>query len=228
LTCRSGIIFNHDRGKRMNITVRRENIHDYRIVEELTREAFWNLNVPGCDEHYLVHVLRDHPDFIPEMDCVAIVDDRIAGSIMYTRSYVVDENGNGLNTLTFGPLCVLPGYQRLGIGTVLINHTKEIAIKNRESAIIILGHPHNYCKHGFKNSIDYRIGNGEGRYPYGQLVLELEKGIFEGRKWKFHYSSAYDLDQKAVEEFDSHFPEKIKEYKYSQEEFSIAVRAFLG
>jgi len=211
----------------LDVIIRRESENDYRIVEEVTREAFWNLNVPGCDEHYLVHVLRNHPDFIAEMDFVAVADGRVVGNVMYTRSYVVDESNNRLDTLTFGPLCVLPGYQRQGIGTALINHTKEIALKNRAKAIIILGHPHNYCRHGFKNCMDYRISNSEGKYPYGQLVLELEKGVFEGKRWRFYYSKVYDLDQKAVEEFDSHFPEKNKEFKYTQEEFSIAVRAFL-
>ena len=155
----------------MNITIRREDEKDYRVVEEITREAFWNLNFPGCDEHYLVHILRDHPDFIPEMDFVAVVDNKVAGNIMYTKSYVADEDNNRLDTLTFGPLCVLPGYQRQGIGTALINHTREIAVNNNSKAIIILGHPHNYCKHGFKNSIDYGISNSEGRYPYVQLFL---------------------------------------------------------
>ncbi len=212
----------------MNLTIRKENEDDFRIVEEITREAFWNLYVPGCDEHYLVHVLRNHPDFIPEMDFVAEVNNKIVGNIIYTKSYVTDDNNNRMDTLTFGPLSVLPGYQRQGIGTSLVNYTKEIAIRNKAKAIIILGHPKNYCRHGFKNSIDYNISNNEGKYPFGQLVLELEKGIFEGKRWKFYYSSAYDLDQKASEEFDSLFPKKIKEYKYSQEEFSIAIRAYLG
>jgi predicted N-acetyltransferase YhbS len=211
----------------LDFTIRKEKKTDYRITEEITREAFWNLYVPGCDEHYLVHILRNHPDFIQEMDYVAEVDKRIVGNIMYTKSYVLDENNNRLDTLTFGPLCVLPQYQRQGIGTSLINYTKEIALKNKSKAIIILGHPHNYCKHGFKNSIDYQISNSEGMYPYGQLVLELEKGVFEGRKWKFYCSDAFNIDEKSVVEFDNRFPKKNKEYRYSQEEFSIAVRAYL-
>lgn len=212
----------------MKINIRREIESDYRTVEELTRDAFWNLNVPGCDEHYLVHVLRSHPDFIPEMDFVAEVDNRIAGSIMYTKSFVMDDDNNRLDTLTFGPLCVHPEFQRKGIGTSLINHTREIAVKNNANAVIILGHPHNYCRHGFRNSMDYGISDSEGRYPYGQLVLELKKGVFEGRRWKFYYSTAYNLDQDAVDSFDKEFPAKIREYKTTQEEFSIAVRAFLS
>lgn len=212
----------------MNITIRKEEEKDYRIVEEITREAFWNLYVPGCDEHYLVHTLRTHPDFISEMDYVAEADNKVVGSIMYTKSFVEDENNNRFDTITFGPLCVLPAYQRQGIGAALINHTVEIALKNKSKAIIILGSPQNYCRHGFKNSIDYNISNSEGKYPYGQLVFELERGFFDGKRFKFYYSKGYELDQKSVEEFDKNFPEKIKEYKYSQEEFSIAIRAYLG
>ena len=212
----------------MNIVIRQEIESDYRIVEELTREAFWNQYFPGCDEHYTAHILRDHPDFIAKLDYVAEVENKIVGNIMYTRSSVIDENDNKIDTITFGPLCVLPEYQRKGIGSALINHTKELAIKNGEKAIIILGDPRNYCKHGFKNSIDYNISNSEGKYPYGQLVLELAPGIFEGKKWKFYYSSVYNIDPKAAEEFDKQFPKKKKEYKPSQELFSISVRAYLG
>lgn len=212
----------------IKIAIRLEEKKDYRIVEELTREAFWNLQVPGCDEHYLAHVIRTHPDFIPEMDYVAEVNNKVVGNIMYTKSFVIDDNDNKIDTLTFGPLCVHPAFQRKGIGTALINHTKEIALKNKEKAIIILGHPHNYCKHGFKNSIDFNISDSDGKYPYGQLVLELEKGVFMGKKWIYNYSSGYHTDEKAAQEFDKKFPPKTKGYQYSQEEFSIAVRAFLG
>ncbi|MDY6930395.1 MAG: N-acetyltransferase [Halobacteriota archaeon] len=212
----------------MDINIRREEETDYRVVEEITREAFWNLNVPGCEEHYLVHCLRKHPDFIRELDYVAEIEGKVVGNIMYTKSFVVDEDQNKIETITFGPLSVLPEYQRKGIGTALIKHTKEIALKNKLNAIIILGHPHNYCKHGFKNSIDLNISNSEGKFPYAQLALELEKGIFEEKKWKFYYSSAYEIDASEVEKFDDQFPKKDKEYRASQEEFLIAIRAFLG
>ncbi len=57
------------------LTIRFEKKSDERKVEELTREAFWNHHVPGCDEHYLVHIMRSAPDFIPELDFVAVTDD---------------------------------------------------------------------------------------------------------------------------------------------------------
>ena len=89
-------------------TIRRETMNDYREVENLTREAFWNQYVPGCDEHYFVHMMRDHEDFIPELAFVLEKDGVIIGNIMYTRSKLVDENGNEKVILTFGPIGILP------------------------------------------------------------------------------------------------------------------------
>lgn len=69
------------------ITIRREARQDRQTVEELTRRAFYNLYLPGCAEHYLVHTMREHPDFIPELDLVAEEDGQIVGSIM-SHSFV--------------------------------------------------------------------------------------------------------------------------------------------
>lgn len=213
----------------MEIKLRKELKTDQRIVEEITREAFWNLYFPGCDEHYLVHSMRNHPDFIQDMNIVAETEDgKIVGSIMYSKSYVIDEDNNKIDTVTFGPLCLLPEYQRKGIGTALINHTKEIAIKNNIAAIIILGDPQNYCKHGFKNTIDFNITDSQGKYPYGQLVLELKEGVFKGKKWKFITSPVFNLDQEKAQIFDEQFPIKEKKHQPSQDVFSIMVRATLN
>lgn len=48
-----------------NVLIRPEQPGDYRTVEELTRDAFWDVYKPGCDEHLIAHRLRSHPDFIP-------------------------------------------------------------------------------------------------------------------------------------------------------------------
>ena len=67
------------------ITIRNEEEKDYEKVEKLVRRAFYNVFVPGCFEHYLVHVMRSHADFLPELDFVLEEDGRIIGNIMYTR-----------------------------------------------------------------------------------------------------------------------------------------------
>ena len=76
-----------------NLTIRLETEKDYRAVEELTREAFWNVYKPGADEHYFVHTMRSHPDFIPELAFVLEKDGEIVGNIMYTKAWLEDEFG---------------------------------------------------------------------------------------------------------------------------------------
>lgn len=213
----------------MQFTIRQEKESDFRQVEELTREAFWNLYVPGCNEHYLVHVMRNHPDFIKELDFVAEYDNKIIGNIMYLKSHVIDKNDpkHILDTITFGPLSVLPEFQKKGVGASLVKHSMQKALEMGYRAVIIYGHPHNYCKHGFKNGKDLGISDPEGMYPYGLLVLELEKDVFKDYEWKFFQSDVYDIDPEKVEEFDSGFIPKEKGYQYTQEEFFMACRAYL-
>ncbi len=211
----------------MEINIRLETENDYFNVEELTREAFWNLYMPGCDDHYLCHMLRDHKDFIKELDYVAEINGDIIASIMYTDLLLLGDDQEKVPIVSFGPLCVHPDYQRKGIGTALIEKTKMIVQERNIPAIIIYGDPHNYCKHGFKNGIDYNVSNMDGEYPLGLLVLELQPGFFGSKIWQAKQSDAFILDQEKVKEFDKSFKEKEKKYKYSQELFKINIRAYL-
>lgn len=83
-------------------TIRNERPGDWEAVETLTRRAFYNQYIPGCMEHYLVHIMRGHEDFIPELDFVAELDGEIIGNIMYTRAWLTDAAGNEKPVLTFG------------------------------------------------------------------------------------------------------------------------------
>jgi len=211
----------------MNIVIRNENVSDHRKFEDITRKAFWNIYVPGCNEHYLAHIVRNHKDFISDLDLVVAINEKVVGNIMFMKSYVKNEKDEILETITFGPVSVHPSYQKQGIGSTLIRKSIEKAKENNYKAIIINGHPHNYCKFGFKSSKDFSISNKEGKYPYSLLVLELENGVFKNNSWKYYDSEAYNIDGKKAEEFDKLFTNKEKGYRYSQEEFSIAYRAYL-
>jgi predicted N-acetyltransferase YhbS len=211
----------------MNIEIRNETEKDFREVEELTREAFWNLYFPGCNEHYLVHQMRDHSDFIKDLDFVAESGGKIVGNIMYTKARLIDEHERELEILCFGPLSVLPEFQRQGIGSALVSHTKNEARKKGGKGIVIFGDPHNYCKHGFKSGRDFNIADMNGEYPYGMLALELEERAFEGHKWKFQYSDVFNIKEDEAENFDKSFSRKEKGYKYSQDIFSIAFRSYV-
>ena len=203
--------------------IRRENENDHREVENLAREAFWNLSVPGCFEHYFIHIMRDHRDFIPELDYVAVADGKIVGSVMYCKAKLVDEQGNEKDIVTMGPLCVLPGYQRRGIGKALLEHTFVIAKEMGYDTVINFGNPDNYVARGYKSCKRFNVCFEGDFFPAALLVKELEEGVFDGRKWFYHPSDvdAPCDDEEAVGRFDALFPPKEKGWQPSQEEFYI-------
>lgn len=211
----------------MNLSIRLETKSDYAEVENLTREAFWNLYAPGCDEHYLCHILRDHEDFIHDLDFVAELDGKILGSIMYTKSWLFGDDQSKVPIVSFGPLCVHPDVQRKGIGTALIAKTRAALEDMGIPAIAIFGDPHNYCKHGFRNGLDYRVSTMDGDYPLGLLVLELQPGFFGRQNWKLRQSEVFQFDQEKAQEFDKGFRAKEKKVHYSQELFRMQIRASL-
>ena len=210
-----------------NLTIRNETEKDYTIVEEMTREAFWNLYVPGCDEHYLVHTMRSHEDFIPELDFVAEIDGKIVGNVMYTKARLIDEAGNEKPILTFGPLCVRLGYQRKGIGKELLRVSFEKALVLGYDTVVIFGNPANYVARGFKSCLRFNICVEGEVFPSAMMVKELKPGVFDGKRWYYKESPAYHFDQEQVEEFDQRFPPKEKESKPHQEEFFIHTHSTL-
>ncbi len=203
------------------IKIRNETDNDYRIVEELAKKAFWNLHVPGCNEHYLVHIMREHKDFIPQLDFVIEENEQIIGNIMYVKSKLIDENGETKEILTFGPLSILPEFQRKGYGKQLLNHSFEKALELRYDVIVIFGNPENYVSSGFKNCKKYNIGIAKDVFPVPLLVKELKEGVLAGKEWIYAESSAYEIDEKDAEEFDKDFEQMEKKYRTSQELFSI-------
>lgn len=201
--------------------IRNETPDDYRQVEELTKKAFWNVNFPGCNEHYLAHVLRGHKDFVPELDLVIEEDNKIIGNVMYVRSKLVDEKGNEKDVLTFGPLSILPEYQRRGYGKQLLEHSFLKASELGYEAVVIFGSPENYIPRGFKSCKKYNVALAEGVYPVPLLVKELKSDFFDGRLWLYRESPAYEIDEKDADEFDKFFPQMEKGYLPSQDLFYI-------
>lgn len=207
-----------------NLTIRLETEKDYRAVEELTREAFWNVYKQGADEHYFVHTMRSHPDFIPELAFVLEKNGEIIGNIMYTKAWLEDENSTRKEIVSFGPVCIASEYQRQKLGKILIEHSFEEARKMGYDACVIFGNPGNYVGRGFLNCKRKNVSFAcDGNFPTALLVCELVPSVFDGKKWMYIPSTAADCceDTVAVEAFDATFPPKEKAWKPSREEFYI-------
>ncbi len=202
-----------------HLLIRPEQTGDYRAVEELHRRAFWNLYVPGCQEHYIAHVLRSHPDFVPELDLVCEVDGCVVASIMYTRSWLTDRQGTRVDILTFGPLAVDPALQRRGVGKRLMAESFRRAAGC--PAVVIFGNPGNYVSSGFKSCRRCNVCLEGDVFPAAMLVRELTPGFFDGRRYRYADSPAFQIDPQAAEDFDRDFPPMERAFQPSQEEFFI-------
>jgi len=203
----------------MDIELRLEEEKDYFIVENITREAFWNHYVPGCDEHLLIHNLRKTNEFIKELDFVAINNNKIIGNIVYVKAKIIN-NDMEYTVLTFGPISVLPEYQNNRIGSKLINHTVKLSKEMGYKGIIIYGDPEYYKRFGFKESKQYKITNKEKKYPAALLVLELYPNALNGIEGIFDEGKAYEVDSNEIEEFDKKFIKKEKGYSKTQDRFN--------
>ncbi len=205
----------------MGLIIRNEREKDYRIVEELTREAFWNLYVPGCDEHFILHNLRNSVDFIPELDFVAEKEGQIVGHIVYTRGKIKDKQGLEKEVICFGPVSVLPGLQKQGIGSALINHTISLAEDMGYPAICIYGDPRYYSRFGFRCGEKYDIKTPDDKFAVALLVVELKQGSLNSIQGRLIESTAFEVDKNKFVEYDATFPFKEKAKTESQLEFRI-------
>ncbi len=192
------------------ITLRPETERDYRAVEHLTRDAFWDIYKPGCDEHLLAHKLRSVEAFLPELDYVAVQDGRIVGNIMYSAARVIDDGGRIHPILTFGPLSVLPDCQGQGIGSVLVRHTLDIARATGYPAVIIFGNPGFYHRFGFKSADQFGITTREGASLDAFMALPLYEGALNGISGRFYEDDVFQVDPMALDEFDKAFPYREK------------------
>jgi putative acetyltransferase len=209
----------------MNILIRAEREDEHRKVEEITRDSFWNLYMPGANEHFILNNLRKSSDFIQKL-CLVAIDiktNKILGNIVYSLARIQDDKMNNHQILTFGPVSVLSSYKRNGIGSLLIKASMKQAAEMGFKAIVILGNHKYYDKFGFENGIKFGISSFDGSFPKGLLVKELYEGSLNGIKGKFYFSSSYQYDQTEFEKFDNTFEFKEKFITPSQKIFNKIV-----
>ena len=201
----------------MIINIRPETPADYYAVEEVARETFWNDNWEAepkvTDIPLLISRLRECPSYVPELHFVAEVDDKIVGHIIYTKSKIENEDGNSYETLTFGPISVLPEYQSKGIGKALMQHSFEEAKRLGYSAVLIYGYPSYYPRVGFKLCSEFGITPaGSSEYETADdsfMVYPLYDGALDSISGKYSIDPVYfDLKLEDAIEYDKKFPPK--------------------
>ena len=196
-----------------DITIRLETKEDQRTVENLIREAFWNVYRPGCYEHYVMHVLRNDPAFVKELDFVLEKDGRLIGQNMFMRTRIDADDGRAVPVLTMGPICITPELKRQGYGKLLLDATLERAAAMGFGAVLFEGNIDFYGKSGFTFARDFSIRYHdlpEGADDSFFLCKELLPGYLRGITGVYQTPQGYYVDEADVEAFDRTFPPKEK------------------
>lgn len=196
-----------------NIIFRLERKEDYRAVENLVRESFWNVYRPGCMEHYVLNQLREDKDFVRELDIVMEQDGKIIGQNIFVKAIIKADNGRDIPILTMGPICISPELKRQGYGKVLLDYSLEKATELGIGAVCFEGNIDFYGKSGFTFASVYGIryhGLPEGTDASFFLCKELIPGYLDDITGEYATPQGYFVDESEVEEFDKEFPAKQK------------------
>ena len=199
-----------------NIILRLENKEEYRVVENMVRESFWNVYRPGCLEHYVLNQLRNDPAFVRELDFVMEQDGRLIGQNIFMRANIKADDGRDIPIMTMGPICITPELKRKGYGKILLDYSLEKAKELGCGAVCFEGNIDFYGKSGFTTADKFGIryhGLPEGMDADFFLCKELKSGYLNGVSGEYSTPESYFVAEKNPEDFekfDSKFPAKEK------------------
>ena len=196
-----------------NINIRLEAKEEYREVEELVRESFWNVYRPGCLEHYVLNQLRNDKAFVPELDFVMELDGKIIGQNMFMKAEIKADDGRSVPIMTMGPICIAPEQKRKGYGKILLDYSLEKAKEHGCGALCFEGNIDFYGKSGFTYASEYGIryhGLPKDADASFFLCKELIPGYLDEVTGEYSTPQGYMVDEAAAEEFDKQFPFKEK------------------
>ncbi|MBO5150481.1 MAG: N-acetyltransferase [Anaerotignum sp.] len=193
--------------------IRLERKEDHAKVENLVREAFWNVYRPGCLEHYVLHQMRDAEDFVPELNFVLEKDDEIIGQNVFVKAKITADDGREIPIMTMGPICIAPEYKRQGYGKILLDYSLEKAAEFGAGALCFEGNIDFYGKSGFTFASEFGIryhGLPEGEDASFFLCKELIPGYLDGITGEYATPQIYFVDEAEADVFDQRFTDKKK------------------
>lgn len=196
-----------------SIIIRTEKEKEYREVENLVRESFWNVYRPGCLEHYVLHQLRKDAAFVPELDFVMEANGQIIGQNMFMKAFIQADDGRKIPIMTMGPICITPDLKRKGYGKILLDYSLEKAKELGCGAICMEGTIDFYGKSGYRQASEFGIryhGLTEDDDASFFLCRELISGYLDGITGEYAPPQGYYVDEQEAEEFDKTFYYKEK------------------
>lgn len=211
--------YNNTKTLIMKPIIQPTNQKDFNITENLTREAFWNVYKPGCDEHLVLNKLRNSKSYISKLDLVAVFENRIVGHIISTKAKVIDLQNFEHEVLCVGPLSVIPEFQKNGIGSKLITESIKVATESGFSGMILFGNPEYYQRFGFLNAEKYSISTKDGQNFEPFMALELQEEGLKNVSGRFFEDECFTINEEELVEFEKQFPHKEKKVTETQLKF---------
>ncbi len=193
--------------------IRLERKEEYREVENLVREAFWNVYRPGCLEHYVLNQLRNDGAFVPELDFVMVKDGQLIGQNMFMHAIIKADDGRDIPIMTMGSICITPELKRRGYGKKLLDYSLEKAAGLGCGALCFEGNINFYGKSGFTFVREFGIRYhdlSEDADTSFFLCKELIPGYLNGITGEYTPPQGYFVDEGETEEFDKGFSYKEK------------------
>ena len=193
--------------------IRLERKEEYREVENLVREAFWNVYRPGCLEHYVLNQLRNDAAFVPELDFVMEKDGKLIGQNIFMKATIKADDSRDIPIMTMGPICITPEFKRQGYGKILLEYSLRKATEFGCGALCFEGNINFYGKSGFTYASEFGIRyhdlpeNADASFF---LCKELKKGYLKGVTGEYTPPQGYFVNEDEAEEFDKQFPPKEK------------------
>jgi predicted N-acetyltransferase YhbS len=194
----------------MQVTIRRTKTKEHFQTEHVTREAFWKVDNPGCNEHLILNQLRKSDSYIQELDIVAVCEEQIIGHIISTKAKVIDSMNHEKEILCVGPFSVLPDYQKKGIGAKLMDLSISQAQKMGYKGMLLFGNPGYYYRFRFRNAIEYHITTKDFQNFEAFMGRELQVNGLDEVHGRFFEDNAFSVNQEVLNDFEKQFPFKEK------------------
>jgi predicted N-acetyltransferase YhbS len=194
----------------MKIHIQRTIKTYFLITENITRETFWNLYKPGCNEHLILHQLRESSSYIEELDLVAMYEGEIIGHVISTKARIVDKQSNEYEVLCVGPFSVSPSFQNKGIGKKLLNYSISEAKRMGFRGMILFGNPDYYHRFGFLNAKEYEITTKDNQNFEPFMALELQENGLANVKGRFFEDETFTIKEEELNKYEKKFPAKEK------------------
>ncbi len=163
-----------------------EKNHYISAIQEVLEGAFGQTN-----EAKLVELIRNSPNFIPELSIAATEDGTVLGHILFSP-IVIESKEQIISALALAPLAVIPTRQREGIGHQLVQVGLSRCRELGHEIVVVLGHPDYYPPFGFQKASQFGVQPPFSVPDEAFMVLELKSGALSNVSGTVRYPAYFD------------------------------------